>query len=162
MNWYVLYTRPKYEKKISEEISRLNYENYLPLRTVFRKWSDRVKKIQEPLFPNYIFVRLPINEKHWILSVDGAVRLITFDGKPVPVRDTEIDRIKKIEVMGQDVALETVHRVGEKVRVTKGVFTGYEGELLRMPKGPRLVIKLPVLNQAVSVYISVHDVEKTA
>ena len=158
-NWFVLYTRPKYEKKLSREIDRLNYENYLPLRKTFRKWSDRVKRIEEPLFPNYLFVRMAANEKHNILSADGAVRLVSFGGKPIPVKESEITKIRNLESIGKDITLERLGRVGEKVRVIRGILAGYEGELLRDPKTPRLLVKLAVLNQGVSVEISARDVE---
>jgi len=161
-NWFVLYTRPKYEKKISQEISKLNYEYYLPLRMSFRKWSDRVKKIEEPLFPNYIFVRMAASEKHDILSTDGAVRLVSFEGKPVAVKESEIAKIRKLESVGKDITLEAAGCVGEKVRVVRGLLAGYEGELLRKATASRLLVRLSVLNQGVSVEISARDVELIA
>lgn len=161
-NWFVLYTRPKYEKKLSLEIGQLNYENYLPLRTTFRKWSDRVKRIEEPLFPNYLFVRMAANEKHDILSAEGAVRLVSIQGKPVPVKESEIAKIRKLESVGKEIILEGLGCAGDKVRVIRGILAGYEGELLRKPKASRFLIKLAVLNQGVSVEISDRDVELIA
>jgi transcription antitermination factor NusG len=161
-NWFVLYTRPKFEKKISREIDRLNYENYLPLRMTFRKWSDRVKRIEEPLFPNYLFVRMAANEKHDILSTEGAVRLVSIEGKPVHVKESEIAKIRKLESAGKDIILERSGCAGEKVRVVRGILAGYEGELLRDARTPRLLIKLDVLNQGVSVQISATDIELIA
>jgi transcription antitermination factor NusG len=161
-DWFVLYTRPNFEKKISREIDRLNYENYLPLRMTFRKWSDRVKRIEEPLFPNYLFVRMAASEKHNILSAEGAVRLVSFEGKPVPVKESEIAKIRKLESVGKEIMLEGQGCAGDKVRVIRGILAGYEGELLRKSKASRLLIKLAVLNQGVSVEISDRDVELIA
>lgn len=158
--WFVLFTRPKYEKKIAQEISLMNYENYLPLRTTFRKWSDRIKKIEEPLFPNYLFVKTSMHEKYKVLSADGVVRFVSFEGSPVPVSEAEIASIKKIESTDQDISFEQFSRIGEKVRVIHGAFTGLEGELIRMPKGPRLLIKLRVINYAISVEIQSQFVQK--
>lgn len=160
INWFVLYTRPKHEKKIAEEISQLKYENYLPIRTVFRRWSDRMKRIQEPMFPNYVFVKFHRNEKSRILATKGVVRLLCDEGIPVPVNENTIARIRRLEALAPEFSFEAFDCVGEKVRVTQGAFAGLEGELLRRPRSHRLVIKLPVLRQAVSVEIPSHCVEK--
>jgi transcription antitermination factor NusG len=162
--WYAVYTRPKFEKKISHEISLSmgDYESYLPLRTVLRRWSDRMKKIEEPLLPNYIFVKMPASEKYRVLSVNGTVRFVSSDGKPVPIKETDIQRIRQIESQGSNILFEGINCAGDKVRVIRGAFSGYEGELIRKMQGSRLLIKLPVINQAVSVEISLHDVERIA
>jgi len=158
--WFVLYTRPKFEKKIAEEISLMSYDNYLPLRTIFRKWSDRIKRVREPLFPNYLFVKISVLEKHKVLSANGVVRFVTFEGRAVPVNEEEITKIRKIESVDYDISFEGFHTIGERVKVIKGAFIGMEGELIRRPKGSRLMIKLPVLNQAVSVEIPITCVER--
>lgn len=162
--WFAVYTRPRFEKKISREIGHAltDYESYVPLRTVIRKWSDRIKRIQEPLIPSYIFVKMPANEKHKILSVEGAVRIVSFDGKPAPIKEAEIARLRIIESEGRDIIFEGFNCAGEKVRVLRGAFAGYEGELLRKMQGSRLLIKLPVIRQAISIEISVNDVERIA
>jgi transcription antitermination factor NusG len=158
--WYAFYTRPKLEKKISQEINDMKIENYLPLHIVLRRWSDRVKRMVVPLFPNYLFVKMEVVQKHQILSVDGVVNIISCGGRPVSVRDSEIESIRKIETVKSDISFEEFTCKGEKVIVTKGVFAGCEGELLRRLKGDRLLIKLPTISMAVSVNIPIEDVRK--
>jgi transcription antitermination factor NusG len=158
-DWFVLYTRPQYEKKISREISRLNYENYLPVRMTARQWSDRIKRIEEPLFPNYLFVRMTGTDKRQILSTEGAVRIVSFEGKPVAIKDSEILKIRKLETSGKMILAEGPGCKGDKVRVIRGILTGYEGELLRCNKSSRLLVRLSALNSGISVEISARDVE---
>ncbi|WP_343674170.1 UpxY family transcription antiterminator [Chitinophaga sp.] len=161
-NWFVLYTRPKFEKRIAEQISKLNYESFLPIRTCFRKWSDRVKRIEEPLFPNYVFVRITSNDSFKLLSVSGVVKLITCEGKPVSVSESEIEIIKKIAVTNPAVTSENLETVGEKVRVISGAFVGMEGELIRKVGKSRLLIRLPAIDHALSVEIDMQALEKIA
>lgn len=158
--WFVLFTRPRYEKKIAQEISLMDYEHYLPLRTTLRKWSDRTKRIQEPLFPNYLFVKISMQEKYKVLSADGVVKFVSCAGRPVPISEMEIVKIKRIESADHDIAVERFSSIGEKVKVTEGIFAGLEGELIRAPQGSRLLIKLHMINYAISVEMHTSHVQK--
>lgn len=160
--WYAFYTRPKLEKRISQDICDMSFEHYLPLHTVLRKWSDRIKKMEVPMFPNYVFVKLNEKEKYKVLSVNGVIKIVSCQGRPVSVRETEIEKIRKIETIKNDITFEEFNCLGEKVIVTKGVFIGYEGELIRRLKGQRLLIKLPTINVAVSINIGMDAVRKLA
>lgn len=158
--WYVLYTRPKFEKKITQEILYQDTECYLPVRNELRKWSDRMKSIQSPLFANYVFVKMHLSEKTRILSIPGVIRMVSFEGRPVSISQEEIDKIKRIEAKGSDLTTEYFYCIGDKVRVVQGIFSGLEGILLRKSNQVRFVIKLPVINQAVSVEIESCQVER--
>ena len=94
-SWYVVYTRPRGEKKIAAILSEKGIENYCPLNRVNRQWSDRKKVILEPLFKGYVFIKVSEARKWEIKSVDGIVNYVYWQGKPAKVRDEEIDKIKK-------------------------------------------------------------------
>ena len=71
--WLAVYTRPRWEKKVNQLLSEKGVENYCPLNKVRRKWSDRVKVVEEPLFKSYVFVRIGENEKWEIKKINGIL-----------------------------------------------------------------------------------------
>lgn len=158
--WFVLFTRPNFEKKIAGEISRFNHEYYLPLKTNLRKWSDRVKRIEEPLFSRYIFVRIDPKKKHDVLHIAGVIRMLSNDGIPTPIDPLEIEKIRIIEASGSLVNAENYYVTGERVQVVNGPFAGIRGYLVRKTNASRLVIKITLLKQAISVDIPANDVRK--
>ena len=92
--WYVIYTRPRWEKKIAAILDQKGIENYCPLNKVERKWSDRKKTILEPLFKGYIFIKIEETKKWDIKQIDGIVNYVYWLGKPARVRQSEINNIK--------------------------------------------------------------------
>lgn len=163
-DWYVIYTRPKFEKSICNEIDYMStgesiYESYFPVRNVLRKWSDRVKKIDEPLFSCYVFVQTLEKYRGELLKIPGVIRFMLQDGKAATISNEEIDRIRIIETGAGDIQNEPYYSVGDHVMVTRGVFKGMEGLLLKtVSRGARMLIRLPLLKQAVSVEVLVEDV----
>ena len=159
-NWLVLFTRIKFEKRIAEELALKNIECYVPMRTTFRKWSDRIKRVDVPLFNSYVFTRIRSRDKHNVLQVPGVIKLLSNGTQPAPVSQQEIDRIRLIESSRLLVEPENFYVAGEKVCVVNGPFTGMEGLLLMRLGGARLVIKIALLKQALSIQISEQDVRK--
>lgn len=129
-NWYVVYTYPNSEKKIYNELNKRAITAFLPTKKVVRQWSDRKKKLEIPLFPNYIFVKLPPKQMWVVLMIDGVVRFISFDGAPVVVRDTEIDVVKKLISASSEVNNENFCIQGEKVQVKEGPLSGLVGRVV--------------------------------
>ncbi|MBW8688284.1 UpxY family transcription antiterminator [Chitinophaga rhizophila] len=158
--WYVAYTRANFERKVAKEIIDQQIEHYLPMRKEIRKWSDRLKKIEIPLFPNYIFVKIKLLHKVDILGIPGVLSLVSFSGQPVSISEREIEHIRKIEEKGKDISLEYYYCVGDRVRITSGIFTGMEGILMRKSGQMRFVLKLAAISQAVSVEIESDQLER--
>lgn len=94
MNWYVVYTKPKWEIKVADRLNAIGVQAYCPLITKMSQWSDRKKKITVPLFNSYIFVRLEEKERNIIFEIPGAVRYLFWLGKPALVKETEIEAIQ--------------------------------------------------------------------
>ena len=95
MNWYVVYTKPKWEKKVAEQLHKLGIECYCPLTIQVSQWSDRKKKVEVPLFNSYVFVQLEESDRNLVFDSPGVVRYLFWLGKPAIVRDEEINTIKK-------------------------------------------------------------------
>src|SRR5688500_9485049 len=94
-NWYVVYTRPRWEKKVAETLSKKGIENYCPLNKVERQWSDRKKVIKDPLFKGYVFVKVPEISKWDVKKVDGIINYVYWLGTPAIVNEEEIITIRK-------------------------------------------------------------------
>src|SRR5580658_7417057 len=93
--WYVIYTKPRWEKKVHARLTEKGLANYCPFNKVRKKWSDRVKTIEEPLFKSYIFVHIAEEEQLAVRMVKGVLNFVYWLGKPALVRNSEIEAIKK-------------------------------------------------------------------
>jgi transcriptional antiterminator RfaH len=124
MNWYVVYTKPKWERKVAEQLVKIGIECYCPLITVVRQWSDRKKKVEVPLFNSYVFVQLAESDRNLVFQSAGAVRYLFWLGKPAIVKDEEIDIIKKWlhTPDSYDVSLTAI-QVGDSIELESGPFS---------------------------------------
>ena len=108
MKWYAIYTRPRWEKKVHNLLTQKGIEAYCPLNKVRRKWSDRVKLIEEPLFKSYVFVRVTEENKSDVRLTNGVVNFLYWNGKPAIVKDREIEVSRKFLNEHENVALVKV------------------------------------------------------
>ena len=124
MNWYVVYTKPKWEKKVAEQLQKRGIECYCPLVTQMRQWSDRKKKVEVPLFNSYVFVQLAEGHRNAVFESVGVVRYLFWLGKPAIVREEEIDTIKKWldPAQANDVSLLSF-QVGDAIQLESGPFS---------------------------------------
>ena len=124
MNRYVVYTKPKWEKKVAEQLQKRGIECYCPLVTQMRQWSDRKKKVEVPLFNSYVFVQLAEGHRNAVFESVGVVRYLFWLGKPAIVREEEIDTIKKWldPAQANDVSLLSF-QVGDAIQVESGPFS---------------------------------------
>lgn len=124
MNWYVVYTKPKWEKKVAEQLKNNGIACYCPLVTQVRQWSDRKKKVEVPLFNSYVFVRLPEAERNMVFQSIGVVRYLFWLGKPAIVRDEEIETMKKWldPAQANDISVVSF-QVGDSIQLESGPFS---------------------------------------
>jgi transcription antitermination factor NusG len=127
MPWYVLYTKPRQEKKVTDSLNAIGIEAYCPLVTTIKQWSDRKKKIQVPLITSYVFVHIEEHHREAVFKVSGIVRYLFWLGKPAVVRAIEIEALKQsledIVTSFEVSALQkdTIYKIPE------GPFQGFEG-----------------------------------
>jgi transcriptional antiterminator RfaH len=95
LNWYVIYTKSRNEKKVANLLTKNNIEAYCPLKIIQKQWSDRKKKIEMPLFSSYCFVRLQAQHLKEVFKVPGVVRYVYWCEKPAIVKNNEIEEIKR-------------------------------------------------------------------
>jgi transcriptional antiterminator RfaH len=127
INWYVVYTKPKWEKKVAEQLTAFGVECYCPLITVVRQWSDRKKKVELPLFNSYVFVQLEEKDRNLVFQSAGVVRYLFWLGSHAIVKDYEIDTIKKWLSSPEkcDVSL-AAFKIGDKIILESGPFVTQE------------------------------------
>ena len=153
--WYAVYVRSRQEKKVQQLFEQMGIESSLPLIKTTRKWSDRKKKVEIPLFRGYVFVRIDIGkDKLNILQTDGVVKFIGIRNKPSRIPDEEIHWVNLIVEKSDTVQNEKEIPVGQKVRVIAGPFKGVEGVAMRAGNQSRLVILIESIMHAVSVEIN--------
>lgn len=132
-NWYAVYTKPRWEKKVSELLDKKGLEQYCPLNKVRRKWSDRYKVIEEPLFKSYVFVHITENEKERIRLTDGVVNFVYWNGKPAIIKSEEIEIIRKFLKEYENVEASPVSfSAGQKVRIKTGLMMDREGLVIKV------------------------------
>lgn len=123
MSWYVVYTKPKWEKKVAERLNEIGITAYCPLITKISQWSDRKKKIQVPLFTSYIFVKIEEKDRNVIFEIPGAIRYLFWLGKPAIVKEKEIQIIQ--DWLSEPNSFEVVvdkWRKGDKIMLESGPF----------------------------------------
>jgi transcription antitermination factor NusG len=123
MNWYVVYTKPKWEKKVAERLNEIGVVAYCPIITKVSQWSDRKKIIQVPLFNSYIFVQIEDKKRNQVFDVPGAIRYLFWLGKPAEVKDSEIVTIKNWLSMPEkfEIAVDILKK-GDTIVLEKGPF----------------------------------------
>jgi transcription antitermination factor NusG len=158
--WFVLYTKPKYEKKVYGQLLEKKIESFLPLQEVMKQWSDRKKKVEEPLFPGYVFIHSGEKERLLSLNTVGVVRCLTFKGRLAVVNDFEIENIKKLLSYGKILEVHSLLGIGARVKIIQGPLSGMIGLLTEVRGGKRFTISIEDLNSSISIEIPIEDIEK--
>lgn len=162
--WHALYVRSRSEKKVLSQLEDMGFQAYLPLVTVVKRWSDRRKKVEEPLFKSYVFVYSNDKEYITILNVYGVVRFVTFERKAVVVPENQILAIKKFVndyEHGEEYKMsndETL-KVGQTVRIINGPMKGLTGRLEQIQNKRHLIVYIEVVGQYIPVHIPRAKVE---
>jgi transcription antitermination factor NusG len=132
-NWYAIYTRPRHEKKVHSLLIARGLEAYCPLNKVKKKWSDRFKWIEEPLFKSYVFVKVKEDEKSLVRMVDGVVNFVYWLGKPAIVKDNEIEVIRKFLNDYSEVWVEPIDLLADmKVTIRGGALMDKEAKVVKV------------------------------
>jgi transcription antitermination factor NusG len=151
--WYVIYTKPRWEKKVDAQLVRKNITCWCPIQKVERQWSDRKKIIEDPIFKSYVFVYTNEEERVDILRTEGVLNFVHYLKKPAVISDEEINNIKKF-LAEKETTISIIALEGFKpdtlVRVDYGVFMNNTGKVIRGGK-KRVYVQLQSLGQVMVV-----------
>lgn len=129
--WLAIYTRPRWEKKVNQLLTEKGVECYCPLNKVRRKWSDRVKVVEEPLFKSYVFVKVSDEDRTAVRMTPGAINFVYWDGKPAVIREKEIATIRRFLNEYENVEVQPIDiKINQRVRITNGTLMDQEGKVL--------------------------------
>lgn len=160
IHWFALHTKARHEKRIDSELQKKGIETFLPVRKVTHRWSDRLKRIEESIFPGYLFVRIHLKDRLQVLRTRGSVRLVGFDSYPTPVPEKELQHLRRF--IEQEITVDPYPylSMGSRVYIRSGPLKGIEGFIVRKDRHTRLVISLDLLLQSISVEVDGALVEK--
>ena len=157
--WYAVSTTPRHEKRVTDHMADRAIETFLPLYRTTRQWKKRLPVTLElPLFPNYVFVRIPQASKGVVLSTPGVLSFVGNGRHAIPVPEGEINALRS----GIENYVAEPHpyfAVGEKVRVKDGPLSGFNGTLIRQKTGARVVLTIDAIMQGVAVEIDLANLE---
>lgn len=158
--WFAVYVKSRSEKKVFKLLDEMGIESFLPLITRVKQWSDRKKKVEEPLFRSYLFVNISLSDYYTVLNVNGVVKFITFEKKPVPVPDNQIIAIKEYI---NDSELHSINyedfKEGELVRIKSGQMKDLVGRFIKINGKHRIIIDIEVVGQSIPINIARSNVE---
>jgi len=161
--WYALYTMPQCEKRISLFLSKRKIDYYLPLVPKKRKWSDRIKVVEFPLFPGYLFIHMPFYQRRLdVLLHPSALRFVQHEGRPAIIPDDDIGYLHILVDNANDLQAHPEENLpeGQKVIVRSGPFKGIRGVVARVKNKDRIFVKLEHCALMASAEIDILDVEK--
>jgi transcription antitermination factor NusG len=157
--WYAAYTSANHEKRVAVQFAARSVEHFLPMYESIRRWKDRRVKLQLPLFPGYVFVRLALRDTMQVLQVPSVVRLVGFNGVPATLAEEEVESLRRTLLEGVRVEPHPFLRIGHRVRITAGPLAGREGILKRWKGDLRVVLSSELIQRSIMVDIDASAVE---
>jgi transcriptional antiterminator RfaH len=160
--WYAVYTKPRSEKKTAQTLADKGYEVYLPLQTTIKQWSDRKKKVEEPLFKSYLFVFVDHEADHvGVLQVFGAMKFVKIGKELVSIRQQQIDAIKLLLANVDDIEIGDVnYKVGEPVEIIAGPLKGLTGNILNQLGSRNFSLSLEQLGASLIINVPANYLSK--
>lgn len=157
--WYAAYTRPHHEKRVSEQLERKLLEAFLPLYGVTHRWKDRWMRLQLPLFPGYVFIRIALGDRLRVLEIPGVIRLVGFGNHPAALPAEQIEALRNGLAHPLSAAPHPYLTAGCRVRINNGPLQGLEGVMLRQKGHLRVIISVELIMCSVAVDLDAADID---
>ncbi|MGQ0792539.1 MAG: UpxY family transcription antiterminator [Deltaproteobacteria bacterium] len=158
-NWYAVYTVARHEKSVNEALIKRDIETFLPTIEALSQWKDRKKRVHFPLFPGYLFVNIPIEQRWGVLGAKGVVRILGAMGAPAPIPASQIEAIRKL--IGNKLEYDPYPYLteGKEVFVIRGPLMGVRGRIISRKGIYRLVLSVDIIRRSASVEMDISNVE---
>lgn len=157
--WYAIWTKSRHEQVVKQQLEEKGLEVFLPTFKRWSRWKDRKKLVVWPLFPGYCFAKFSAEQRLSVLTCTGAVSIVSFDGAPAPIPESELYGIRQLvesELVYDPCPL--IHE-GDRVQVAHGPLKGVVGILVRKGSNARLVLTVNLIGQGASVEVDAADVK---
>lgn len=157
--WYAAYTCANHERRVREQLEQRSVEAFLPVYETVRRWKDRQKRLQLPLFPGYVFVRMALVDRLQVLQIPGVAKLVGFSGTPTALPEGEIEALRTSLASGVRAEPHPFLTAGRRVRVQAGPLAGLQGVLVRKKNRVRFVVSVELIMRSVAVEVDEADLE---
>ena len=151
--WFAFYTKSRHEKSVNNTLKNNGYEVYLPLLRERKKWSDRKKWVEYPLFKSYIFIKIEPKDSIFALKTPGIVKMIKFGDSPSPIPDQIILSLKLMIEGGYNPQPTDYFLKGDPVIIKDGPLRGLEGEIIKVHNEDRFIIHVHTIQHSISIKI---------
>jgi transcription antitermination factor NusG len=153
MRWFALQVKSTHEKRVMSLLAFQSYECFLPTYSSRRLWSDRVKRVELPLFPGYVFSRFALSERIPIIKTPSVIGIVGIGAVPAPIDEEEIASIQRVVKSGFGLSPHPFLQLGQRVRINKGSLAGVEGIIADVRKRDQLIVSISLLQRSVAVEI---------
>lgn len=157
--WYAIYTCAQHEKRVAEQLARRDVEHFLPLYRAVHRWKDRRVHLELPLFPGYVFVRVPLQDRLRVLEIPRVVHFVGFGGLPAALPDAELETLRSGLSKQLHAEPHPFLSVGRRVRIVCGPLAGLEGILRHRKNNLRLVISVELIQRSMAVDVDATDIQ---
>jgi transcription antitermination factor NusG len=155
LRWYLASTRSRHEKVVHEQLLNQQIEHFLPLYESVRRWHDRDKRVSLPIFPGYVFVRIPPGKRMRVLQTPGVTRFVTFGNQPAVLHDIDVDSLRTA-LTSRRSEPHPYLATGDRVRVASGPLRGLCGVIQRERRA-RLIVSIDCVYRSVAVELDESD-----
>jgi transcriptional antiterminator RfaH len=147
--WYVIYTKPRHERKVSSALTNEEIDFYMPTRKILREWHDRKKYVDAPIFQSYIFVRLKdLRDYYNGLKIEGALHYVRFGKEIARVPDKTIEEMRFLVEYGKDLEVSTDYfQSGRQLFISQGPFTGISCEVVEVSNKQKILVRIHLLQR---------------
>jgi len=161
--WYAVYTWARHEKSVARHLSERNIDNLLPVYETVHRWRNGRSKVCLPLFPGYIFVRVPRTLRGRVLEVSGVVQLLGAGNRPTPLADEEVELLNRVAAIGSErVQPHPYLGPGKRIQIASGPLQGLKGTVQRSKTGERFVVSVDMIQRSVAIEVDACDLRAAA
>ncbi|MDX1957432.1 MAG: UpxY family transcription antiterminator [Leptospiraceae bacterium] len=157
-NWYAVYTKPKSEKKLNQSLQTKKIQTFLPLLSQKKKWSDRIKIVEEPIFKSYLFVKINFKEESLeVLKDKNAMQFVFFNGKPSTISENDISLIEIfLNEYPEKIKIEELNKLqkGNEVEIQSGPFKGKKAIVEKVKNAYQVILNIPLLNRVIRLEVA--------
>jgi len=159
-NWFVIYTRPRWEKKVDQLLNMQGITSFCPTRKIRSQWADRIKDVEMPLFSSYVFVKINPKEELKVRLTLGVMNFVYYMGKPAKIRENVIESIKSYMQIYPDAEVISIPgmEIGDRVKIKDGLMTQKVGEVIKL-QGKDVLVVLDSLNCALITKVPFSNLE---
>jgi transcription antitermination factor NusG len=152
--WFAIRTSPRWEALASTELTQQGLETYLPVCRVKRRWSDRTKIMDQPLFPGYLFGRFHLNDRVRVLQAPGVKQILGIGNTPAPISAAELDNLRTLVAANPVMVPWPYLQAGQRIRIDRGPLAGVKGFVVRAEEESlRIVVSVDLLQRSVATEI---------